>query len=666
MLYLVSCIAATYTLGHYQDFSIDKFPSSPGLYYDSIGKVQIYSVTWKIVSYIHLGELQRKADETERLAHLALGYCKQKLMSLGISDQECTAVEEALDWHVKKTRSSQGLIGQLTRHETRKKRGVLNFVGEVSKILFGTLDEQDASYFKSKIDLIETEQRQLLKLTKEQVTVVKATLTSFNYTVASLARNEETIVRNMEKLHRFMQAYANSTDQKIQHLAVITTVNEQLIQLVSIYTELEREYELLISAIVNAQKGILEPHIINPVQIVKYLHLIRDDIKDKKFPIALSEQSGYQLLRIIDVDAFMSGNILSYVLNVPLVENELFNLYKVLPLPSAIDGSQNLFMYIQPEKDYLMIDESKRHYVKLSNEQLLCKGIDRVRQICKQKFVLMSTYDHETCEARMLQPVREIPNDCIKKIVKLNDSIWTPLSQDQWLFVAPKEEGLTILCNDNRPTDVLLKGTGKLTFYGKCKGYGTQVFIQSEQIIRTNVTTEDIVPALNMEVDCCVINSEKRNISELKLDMPLEHVVQHLDDLKVAGHKIAEIEEEIAFQEQHGISEVSWYHYSFWAYLGVITLTIITLCCLCRYCKCFRNCFKYVWKGMGDDCCGQICVRTTIVNTGEGSELTHIRSRRPLRDSIRSSEERGESSSTSARHEGSLPLPMPASRRDQR
>lgn len=663
MLHLVSGIAMVCTLGQYQDFSIEKFPSSPGLYYDNIGKVQIYSVTWKIVSYINLDELQGKADETERLSHLSVSHCKQKLNRLGISDQECTTVEQALEWHVKKIRTSQSLIGQLTRHETRRKRGVMNFVGEISKILFGTLDEQDASYFKSKIDLIENEQRQLLKLTKEQVTVVKATLSSFNHTVTSLARNEEVIVNNMEKLHRYMKEYVNSTDQKIQHLAVLTAVNEQLIQLVSIYTELEREYEMLISAIVNAQKGILEPHIINPVQIVKYLHLIRDDIKDKKFPIALTEQSGYQLLRIIDVDAFMSGHILSYVLNVPLVENELFNLYKVLPLPSEIDGEQNLFMYIQPETDYLLIDEAKRHYAKLSNEQLLCKELDRVRKICKQKFVLRSTYDHETCEARMLQPVREIPSDCLKKIVKLNESIWTPLSRDQWLFVAPKDDGLTILCNNNKPTDVLVRGTGKLTFYGKCKGYGTQVFIQSEQIIRINVTTEDIVPALNMQIDCCVINTERKNISELKLHMPLEHVVQHLDDLKVAGHKLSEIEEEIAFQEKYNILDIPWYQYSFWSYLGVVILAIIFIGCLCKYCKCFRDCFKYAWKGMGDDCCGRICVRTTMVNTSEGSEMTHIRGRRPLRSSRRNSDE---PDVLDEHNEERRSLPMPAPRRDQR
>lgn len=197
----------------------------------------------------------------------------------------------------------------------------------------------------------------------------------------------------------------------------------------------------------------------------------------------------------------------------------------------------------------------------------------------------------------------------------LNDSIWTPLSQDQWLFVAMTDEGLTIQCNDHKPTDVLIKGTGKLTFYGKCKEYGTQVFIQSEKIIQTNVTSEDIVPALNMQIDCCIVNEKKRKISELKLDMPLEHVIQHLDDLKVAGHKIAVIEEEIAFQEQHNFSYDSWYHYSFWSYLGVVIVTLIVICCLCRYCRCCRDSFKYLRKGKGDDCCGRLCVRTTIVNT---------------------------------------------------
>ena len=44
------------------------------------------------------------------------------------------------------------LIGQLTKDEddpiqSRYKRGVFNFIGGISKILFGILDNEDANYY---------------------------------------------------------------------------------------------------------------------------------------------------------------------------------------------------------------------------------------------------------------------------------------------------------------------------------------------------------------------------------------------------------------------------------------------------------------------------------------------------------------------------------------
>ena len=51
------------------------------------------------------------------------------------------------------------LVRQLTRNEekinySRAKRGVFNFIGGISKILFGTMDSEDASYYTDKISYL--------------------------------------------------------------------------------------------------------------------------------------------------------------------------------------------------------------------------------------------------------------------------------------------------------------------------------------------------------------------------------------------------------------------------------------------------------------------------------------------------------------------------------
>ena len=67
------------------------------------------------------------------------------------------------------------LVGQLTKSEddpiqSRYKRGVFNFIGGISKIRFGTLDNEDANYYSDKINSLEKEQMEFLGLSKEQKT----------------------------------------------------------------------------------------------------------------------------------------------------------------------------------------------------------------------------------------------------------------------------------------------------------------------------------------------------------------------------------------------------------------------------------------------------------------------------------------------------------------
>ncbi|XP_049835646.1 uncharacterized protein LOC126279107 [Schistocerca gregaria] len=276
--------------------------------------------------YLNFGFRSSRLESTESFTALADEFCQQKLLHFIMLIFNCNTAKQVLQWHVRKITNSRGLIEQLAHHRHRiRKCGILNFVGEISKVLFGTLDEDDTSYFKSDINLLEGEQKELLRLSKEQ-----AILHSFNHMVNSI----------------------------------------------------------LLSVI-----------------------LIKDEIKDKQFPVALIEDMGHQLMKVIVLDVLVAGNILSYVLNIPLVDKSVFHMYKLWPLPVEVDRNTRLFTYIAPEKEFLLMDDAKRQYVKLSNEQLVCKKIEPDHSICKETFVLLSTYDHEVCEARMLQPIIKIPAD---------------------------------------------------------------------------------------------------------------------------------------------------------------------------------------------------------------------------------------------------------------
>jgi len=54
-------------------------------------------------------------------------------------------------------------------------------VGEISKLLFGTLDENNAEYYDERIRQVESNSEDTAELLKQQVYVIKSTLGRLEY-----------------------------------------------------------------------------------------------------------------------------------------------------------------------------------------------------------------------------------------------------------------------------------------------------------------------------------------------------------------------------------------------------------------------------------------------------------------------------------------------------
>jgi hypothetical protein len=64
-------------------------------------------------------------------------------------------------------------------------------VGEISKTLFGTLTQSDASEYNEHIGQLEKKQKEFLHISTEQMTVIKSTINSINSTMQKVDRNEK-------------------------------------------------------------------------------------------------------------------------------------------------------------------------------------------------------------------------------------------------------------------------------------------------------------------------------------------------------------------------------------------------------------------------------------------------------------------------------------------
>jgi hypothetical protein len=127
----------------------------------------------------------------------------------------------------------RNLASQLIRTEKnapRSKRGLFNFVGQISHSLFGTLDSENEEFFNSKISQLE-EQAGLIKLTKEQMVVVKSTLKSVNKTLHEITYNELISEKGLQDIKRFINEENGEIKRQYTYTSMLVLLNDHAIQI---------------------------------------------------------------------------------------------------------------------------------------------------------------------------------------------------------------------------------------------------------------------------------------------------------------------------------------------------------------------------------------------------------------------------------------------------
>jgi hypothetical protein len=82
------------------------------------------------------------------------------------------------------------------------------------------MDSEDASYNAEKISSLEKEQIDFLKLSKEQITVVKSTLRSLNSTLIAVSENEKVLYKGLEE----MAKHINEHNGEIKSILTVTSL----------------------------------------------------------------------------------------------------------------------------------------------------------------------------------------------------------------------------------------------------------------------------------------------------------------------------------------------------------------------------------------------------------------------------------------------------------
>jgi hypothetical protein len=268
------------------------------------------------------------------------------------------------------------LTTDIQNSNRRTKRGVLNFVGDISKILFGTLTQLDARGYNKHISELEKEQKEFLHLAKEQMTVIKTTISSVNSTLLKVNQNEKILDNGLNKLFN----YSEHKFQKLEEIGNVNLLNEQLRLVQRGVDESQHSFETVIEAFVHAEQGVLQPQLIT-VQKIRNLVTVQKLPPGTDYPnFPLPELS-----KIIIPHIYSYRRFLVYVLEIPLFSPTEYQLYKMLPSPVSTNKDKSRYSYVNFNKEFIFSDALRQHYGKITaNELTGCFQPNLITYVCKE------------------------------------------------------------------------------------------------------------------------------------------------------------------------------------------------------------------------------------------------------------------------------------------
>ncbi|XP_045500052.1 uncharacterized protein LOC123697552 [Colias croceus] len=253
---------------------------------------------------------------------------------------------------------------------------------------------------------------------------------------------------------------------KLIHFYNIFTHNFQII-----YTKLN-EIETALSF---AKIKLLHQSIIDTDELVYILKEI--EITNKLvYPVNL--ENIVKIEQSIELKAYVKQNQIKFIMHIPLINNETYNYYKLIPLPVHSDVD-NLTSVILPKYPYILVKG-----LKISMLTQPCAELDEARFLCPETESTPLLQDK--CIIDLFHFSTNI-STCLSLPVSIGDLKIEFLQLDRWLVYARTEIIMSKFCNNEVNHEKIL-GTYLITIDNNC-----YIKIQDHTLRRKQSRGKDIV-----------------------------------------------------------------------------------------------------------------------------------------------------------------------------
>lgn len=461
-----------------------------GLLFEGTGSTQFFTNTFSVITNIQLPTYQQRLKELEGYVDQYEKLCEQR--ERGKNDEKLTSKEHKSQCWWKGRQERHVIMGisardrefsHLLEHHERRKRGVLNGLGSVLKVIGGTMDNEDFNNIEARLQNLEKDQNRLIEVEKDRLYAV----TSFRKTVGA---NMEHLFEQQNKtriiLNDLLRNYSNASERMSQKIALadlLASINMEL-------AEIDRHVRESVDIITALQAGVLHPAIISKNALNQIYNKINEKIITGK---GTTGPGRLQLSRTFKIKSKISNTNIIIVIQAPIPDQHLYQISKIYVIPMQIRWDAPYVVY-KIRNPYMASSVARTKFVYMSAEEF-----DNCREINEYggpKITLCELTTSEVindsgdCVIQLLKGIRPENGTCEYRVVKRGSTFIRMTGKNRWLFSFVKPKEIRVLNAENKLFTGIINGTGIIELSRKGEIHLDNYIYRASDTKEVNVTIE--------------------------------------------------------------------------------------------------------------------------------------------------------------------------------
>lgn len=386
----------------------------------------------------------------------------------------------------------------------RVKRGLINGLGSLVKVITGNLDNEDAIRIENEINNIRSSVNKISNSQKRTVSLAQDTINEFSIQVNKINENENRIASMLKNI----TVNANTVINQLHFLEIYVQISFSLQLILD-------KLMLLEDAMSFSQLGIMHPSIINPRNLILEINNLQK-ISSFKPVVEISMENIHKIEKSMVVKAYSTRHSLTFILEIPSTDDNIYDYIHIYSIPNK----QNLT--IIPKSKFLALGRDEYAYLeedckKISDDTMLCKSLD--------------TRIIEKSEDCIISLIRQQAGNCTHARLNLKRGKLQKISETTWLTILTAPEISRIQCG---PKTKYLK-TSNVFLVTVTEDCQINLLNRTLRTHRNIININEVIPLPNQNI----IHEE-----EVKYEL-------HLDDLSLDSiHELMNKAEDIQEVEE--------------------------------------------------------------------------------------------------------------------